>query len=79
MLDEILGVGKISRDMIGVCYNEMNEEENKFVPPERKNDFQMSYNMSKQPAHIYYHHIIPLRKLFYRCHYFENFAHIQPK
>lgn len=64
MLDEILGVGNISRDMIGVYYNEMNEEENKYVPPKRKNEFQMSDNMSKQPAHIYYHHMIPFRKPF---------------
>lgn len=39
--DEILGVGKIAKDRggVGFDYNEMNEKENKFVPPERKNEF----------------------------------------
>lgn len=38
ILDEILGVAKISWDNRGASfdYNSMNEQENKFVPPKKK-------------------------------------------
>lgn len=48
ILDEILGVGKVAKDMkgIGFDYILMNEE-NKFLSPKQQTKFLMTYYMSK--------------------------------
>lgn len=80
ILDEILGVRKVARDMkgIGFDYNSMNEKENKFVPLEQKTEFEMINYMSKQHAQRYYQRRIPFRKLFGDVTTVENLGRFDP-
>lgn len=83
VLDEVLQVGKVARDLrgIGFNYQSLNKQGEtlvtNFIPPKRKLEPMMSNQLSQH--HARHQNTQTGGKLLrLRCHYYGNFGYIKP-